>query len=147
MRRSTIAAAVGLALMSVLAACTGAGEPTRSGSHAAASLVPSSSAGPEVSADRGQQLATSVGCAACHSADGTIGVAPTWQGLYGRERPLSGGSSVLADESYLRESIIDPNAKVADGFTPGIMPQDFGERLDDDEIASIIEYIKALGDS
>jgi len=107
---------------------------------AAAALL----ADPDAAHERGEALAKQLGCAACHSPDGATSVGPTWQGLFGRTRPLADGSEVTADEAYIRESIVDPNAKVAEGFSPGIMPQDFGERLSDDEIRSLIEYIKTL---
>lgn len=98
----------------------------------------------EISPEIGAQLAQQMGCAACHSPTGGSSVGPTWQGLFGKERPLADGSTVVADETYLRESIVSPNAKIAEGFGAGIMPQNFGDRLSDAEITSIIEYIKTL---
>ena len=97
-----------------------------------------------VTPELGAQLARQMGCAACHSIDGNPSVGPTWQGLFGSERPLSDGSTVTADEAYIRESIMEPNAKVAEGFQAAIMPQDFGDRLSDPEIQAVIEYIKTL---
>jgi mono/diheme cytochrome c family protein len=98
----------------------------------------------EVSADVGAERARQMGCLACHTTDGNPSVGPTWMGLFGSERTFADGSTARADEPYIRESILDPNAKVVQGFTPGIMPQNFRERLNDPEIASIIEYIKTL---
>jgi mono/diheme cytochrome c family protein len=92
----------------------------------------------------GQSLAAQNGCAACHSTDGSPGIGPTWLGLFGEERLLEDGSSVLADEDYLRESIVNPNAAIAQGFVPNVMPQDFGERLSDEAIVALIEYIKTV---
>jgi cytochrome c oxidase subunit 2 len=57
---------------------------------------------------------------------------------------LSGGGSATADDAYIRESIVSPNAKVANGFQPNVMPQDFGTKLTADEITALIEYIKSL---
>ena len=88
----------------------------------------------------GQQLVASKGCLGCHSTDGSALVGPTWKGLYGSTRPLADGSSVTADEAYLEESILNPTAKVAEGFPP-IMPP---ISVTDDELQDIIAYIKSL---
>ena len=52
---------------------------------------------------------------------------PTWQGIYGRIEPLDDGTSVIADDEYLRNSIINPNEQIVEGFLPNVMPQNFGE--------------------
>ena len=95
-------------------------------------------------ADRGKKLAAENGCAACHSADGTQVVGPTWKGLYNSDVTLADGKTVKADEAYLKESIINTNAKIVKGFLPSIMPQNFREKLSDDQINDIIEHIKSL---
>ncbi|MFQ5523798.1 MAG: c-type cytochrome [Acidimicrobiia bacterium] len=92
----------------------------------------------------GKSLAARNGCTACHSPDGAALVGPTWKGLFGKEETLGDGSTVLVDEAYLRESIVDPNAKIVQGYAPNIMPQDFGTRLSDEEIDALIAYIKTL---
>jgi cytochrome c oxidase subunit 2 len=92
----------------------------------------------------GQQIAARSGCTACHSINGSDLVGPTWQGLAGHSVTLANGSTVTADDAYLEESIVSPNAKVVEGFEPGIMPQDFGTRLTPEEIQSLIAYIKTL---
>lgn len=95
-------------------------------------------------AECGQRWAATYGCTVCHSINGDTGVGPTWLGLFGHEVPLADGSTVIADEAYLHESIVDPNAKIVAGFQPGIMPQDFGERLTEDQIRQIIAFIMSL---
>jgi cytochrome c oxidase subunit 2 len=95
-------------------------------------------------AERGKKWATENGCVACHSADGTQVVGPTWKGLYGSDVALADGATVKADDAYLKESILNPNAKIVKGFQPNIMPQNFREKLSDDQINDIIEYIKSL---
>lgn len=92
----------------------------------------------------GKALATAQGCVACHSTGGTSGVGPTWKGLAGKTDTLADGSTAVADDAYLKESILSPNAKVVKGFAPSLMPQNFREKLTDDQIVQIIEYIKAL---
>lgn len=95
-------------------------------------------------AARGETLASGTGCLACHTIDGTLGSGPTWKGIAGASRPLQSGESVIADEAYLTESIIDPAAKVVAGFD-AIMPPDYGESLSDADVADLVEYIQSLG--
>jgi cytochrome c oxidase subunit 2 len=70
---------------------------------------------------QGQQLAQQFGCIACHTTTGQAGAGPTWKGLSGSQRQLANGPAVVADEAYIRESILQPDAKIAQGFAPGIM--------------------------
>lgn len=94
-------------------------------------------------AELGAKIAETQGCQGCHSLDGSPSAGPTWKGLFGREETLADGSTVVVDEDYLRESILDPHAKIVEGFQP-IMPTDYGEKLSDEEITAIIEFIKTL---
>ncbi|HIE22574.1 MAG TPA: cytochrome c [Acidimicrobiia bacterium] len=94
-------------------------------------------------AARGEALATQLGCLACHSTDGTPGVGPTWKGLAGSSRPLASGESVVADDAYLLNSIVEPAEQVVAGFDP-IMPPDYGETLSEQEISDLVEYIRSL---
>jgi cytochrome c oxidase subunit 2 len=80
----------------------------------------------------------------CHSTGGADGIGPTWKGLFGSQTTLANGSTVTADEAYIRESIVQPNAKVVEGFQPNIMPQTFGNSLTDEQITGLIEYIKTI---
>jgi cytochrome c oxidase subunit 2 len=93
-------------------------------------------------ADAGKRLYGSRGCAQCHSIDGKAGTGPSFKGIFGTQQPLTIGSSVLCDENYIRESILEPQAKVVAGFNP-VMPTYQG-RLSDREIVALIEYIKTL---
>lgn len=93
-------------------------------------------------AEAGAKLYGARGCAQCHSVDGRSGIGPTFKGLFGHPVPLAGGGRVTADEDYVRESILDPQAKVVAGFEP-VMPTYRG-RLKDQEITAIIEYLKTL---
>lgn len=91
--------------------------------------------------ERGQRLFAAK-CAACHTVDGVRSVGPPMDGLYGTEETLDNGEKVLVDDNYLRESMLDPNAKVVATY-PAAMTS-FAGQLDDDEINAIIEYIKSL---
>jgi mono/diheme cytochrome c family protein len=93
---------------------------------------------------QGQALAARFGCAACHSADGSPKVGPTWKGLFGSEENLTDGSTAIVDAAFVIESILDPDAKITQGFTANIMPKDFGEKLSDSDIDAIIAYLKSL---
>ena len=108
---------------------------------AAADSDPDAPADP---AKMGQEIATQYGCVACHTVDGKAGVGPSWQGLSGHEVELASGETVTADDDYLRESILSPNAQVVKGFQPNIMPQTFGTQLSPEQIDSVIAYINSL---
>ncbi len=92
--------------------------------------------------EAGARLYLSRGCASCHTADGSAGTGPTFKALFGHDQKLSDGSTVKVDENYIRESIIEPQVKVAAGFEP-VMPTYKG-RIKDKEITVLIEYIKSL---
>jgi len=81
-------------------------------------------------------------CKSCHSLDGTRVVGPTWKGLYGAKREFADGSSVDADENYLKESILNPAAKIVKGYPPAMPP--YAGQLSDDEITQLIEYMKVV---
>jgi cytochrome c oxidase subunit 2 len=93
-------------------------------------------------AQAGERLYRTRGCAQCHTVNGAAGTGPTFLNLFGHQVPLEGGKAVVADEDYVRESIMDPQAKVVAGFQP-VMPT-FKGRLTDQEITAIIEYLKTV---
>jgi cytochrome c oxidase subunit 2 len=95
-------------------------------------------------AERGAAVVAEQGCGSCHSLDGSEPVGPTWLGLFGSERLLEDGSTVLADELYLRNSILKPAEQGAANF-PLIMPVYEGV-LTDEDVDAIIEYIKTLSE-
>jgi len=92
-------------------------------------------------AENGRRIANLKGCASCHAADGSGGVGPAFVGLYGSDVTLSDGSTVLADDEYLRRSITDPAAEQVEGYTL-IMPV---ANLSDDDIEAVLVYIRELG--
>jgi cytochrome c oxidase subunit II len=93
----------------------------------------------------GAKLYQNRGCASCHSINGEKRTGPTFQALYGSEHPLVSGETVKVDENYVRESILEPKAKVVAGYSP-VMPS-FKGQLSDDDIESIIAYLKSLNPS
>ncbi len=92
----------------------------------------------------GERLTRIKGCNACHSTDGSVLVGPSYQGLFGKTvTVVTNGEKrqVVADEAYIRRSILEPTADIADGFEPLMPPQ---EGITEEEIKSIIEYLKTL---
>lgn len=109
--------------------------------------------------ERGEQFYIELGCRGCHSLDGSIGAGPTWQGIYLRQETLTDGTTVTVDEEYIRNSILNPDAQIVQGFNPGVMSaQNYDTRIPDleaqisasegadlDVIADLIAYMKTLG--
>ena len=99
----------------------------------------------ETSASQGAKLLDDKGCLACHTTDGTQGVGPGFKGLFSTKvTVLTGGKEreVIADESYLKNSMLRPGADIVKGFG-NIMPSQKGN-LSEEEINEIITYIKSL---
>lgn len=89
----------------------------------------------------GQKMFQEFGCTTCHRFD-TQGRGPNLVGVYGRPVLLSDGTIVTADDAYIRESIVNPGAKVVAGFQP-IMPS-FQGVMTEDQLLSLVAYIKSL---
>lgn len=92
----------------------------------------------------GERIAREKGCLACHSLDGSRGAGPTFKGIYQRQTTVlvNGQKQVItADDAYLRESIIMPNARIVEGFQP-IMPKI--SDLKESEVDALIEFIKGV---
>ncbi len=83
------------------------------------------------------------GCASCHTLDGTANVGPSFKGVFGRHRELEGGKKITVDENYIRQSILEPQAKIVLGYADrAVMPMYKG-RLSDREIGAIISFMKS----
>ena len=125
-RAGLVAASIAIASVSALVAC-GKDEPSVN-----LNLSPAG--------QRGDALATDRGCKGCHGGSGEGGVGPKWVGLYESEVTLSDGSTVIADDDYLRTAIGDPTAQTVKGATM-TMPR---VELTDKEIDDLVAYIKDL---
>jgi cytochrome c oxidase subunit 2 len=100
------------------------------------------SGGPTVSVvASGEKLVQDLGCVTCHKQDPS-GRGPTLHGLFGKKVELETGETVVADENYLRESILNPQAKLVSGHQP-IMPTYQG-LITEEGLLQIIAYIKSL---
>lgn len=119
MRGTTARAALLMAMLMVPAAC-GDGEST--------------------DGLEGSELFVEIGCQACHGETNTD-LAPTLHGVWGSEVELEDGSTVVADEEYVRRSITEPGADIVAGFDAR-MPT-FG--LSESEIDRLVEYVRSLG--
>ncbi len=93
-------------------------------------------------ASAGEKSFQQYGCSMCHRAD-IAGRGPNLIGLFGRPVLLDDGRTVTADESYVRESILNPGVKIVSGFK-NIMPT-FQGQLSEEEVIGLVAYIKALG--
>ncbi len=92
---------------------------------------------------QGKALFTRYGCSGCHQAEGGAVVrAPSLNGLYGSPVPLADHSVVVADDLYIRDSILQPDKQVAAGYA-NIMPS-FAGRISEEDLVTIIAYVKSL---
>ncbi|HVN15030.1 MAG TPA: cytochrome c oxidase subunit II [Anaerolineales bacterium] len=93
--------------------------------------------------DAGKALVNKFGCLACHTVDGTPKIGPTWFGLYGSKVELSDGTTITANDAYIKQSILQPASQVVKGFSPmSFNAQALG--VTDQQISNIIDYIKTL---
>jgi cytochrome c oxidase subunit II len=92
-------------------------------------------------ASNGQEIFQQMGCATCHRSD-TQGRGPNLVGIFGKPVLLDDGRTVLADENYIRESILNPGAKIVAGFKP-IMPS-FQGQVSEESLGALVAYIKSL---
>lgn len=90
---------------------------------------------------RGEALYRKHLCFACHSTDGTATAGPSFAGLFGTKQKLTGGGEAVADEAYLRESILAPGAKVVEGFLP-TMPA-YAGKLSAEEVEALLAFIRS----
>ena len=87
----------------------------------------------------GAELYQKLACITCHGT----GRAPAFNGIYGKPVKLTTGQTVTVDDAYIRESIIEPSAKIVDGYNP-IMPT-FKGQVSEEELLQLIAFIKSLG--
>ena len=91
----------------------------------------------------GRKLSNSKGCMVCHAVDGVKQQpCPNWKGLFGAERSLLSGETVVADEAYLANSIVNSWDQVVQGYGKTMPPYNFPEQ----ELAALVAYLKSLGE-
>lgn len=91
-------------------------------------------------AQRGQQVSTEYGCVACHTVDGSRGVGPSWLGMWGRTETLTDGSTVVVDQDYFVDSILNPGRELVAGY-PNVMLRPF---LSEEEVSDLIAFARSL---
>lgn len=143
-RRSTFArlvvgASMTLTLAAGAAACGSSGDASSAPVDTTRST--GSVAGP--SAQNGEQLARSNGCAGCHGRNFEGGAGPSWTGLAGSEVVLVDGTTLIADDAYLTRAIADPAADLIEGYNLKMPPNSLSAA----EVADIVAYIKTLADA
>jgi cytochrome c oxidase subunit 2 len=95
----------------------------------------------ETPAEEGRNLFVQFDCESCHGT-GSRQRCPPLGNIYGKQEQLANGQSVLVDEAYIRESILDPKAKIVRGFDP-VMPS-FRGQVTEEQILALIAYVKSL---
>ncbi len=93
--------------------------------------------------ESGKRLYAQYRCGSCHKTLPEIGTCPPLEGIYNQRVPLADGTTVIADEAYLRESIVRPQAKIVAGYGKEPMPP-FEGVLTEEGILDLIAYIKSL---
>jgi len=92
-------------------------------------------------ASAGEKLFQDLACITCHTGEADAR-GPNLRGLFGRSVALEGGGTIVADETYIRESVLDPRAKIVAGFQP-IMPTYQG-LVTEEQLVSLVAYLKSL---
>jgi cytochrome c553 len=116
--------ALAVLLAAALAGCGGGGEGEEGGG---ATPTPTEAAGP------GLQVWNAQGCGSCHTLAAANATGQTGPNL---DEALKGRSS-----AFIRKSIVDPNAEIAQGFSADVMPKDFVQKLSDDELQQLVDFI------
>jgi cytochrome c oxidase subunit 2 len=90
---------------------------------------------------KGEKLFTDFGCITCHKSDGS-GRGPNLEGLYGKQQQLTTGERVLADENYIRQSVLNPGSQIVAGYQP-VMPS-FQGQISEEQLIQMLAYLKSL---
>jgi cytochrome c2 len=143
MRKYSLIAGLVFVLAMVLAACGGGGDTaSESGGGDAASVTGNPARGEKLYAQTTIGSAGAPGCVTCHSLEADVVlVGPSHAGVGTRAGAYVAGMSA---EEYLRESVVEPDAHVVDGYTPGMMYQNYAEELNVQEIADLVVYLQTL---
>lgn len=100
----------------------------------------------ENSKSKGEELFSQHGCVGCHSMDGSILVGPSLKDIYNKKEIVTTNSKkreIIVNDEYLKNSILNPNKDIVEGFSPHIMPE-FKGVLSDEEVKELIKYIKGI---
>ena len=129
-----------LILAMLMVACGGSDDSAEPVSEAPPAAVGDAAAGEALYAQT--VIGTTAGCATCHSLEeGVQIVGPSHAGVGARAGEYVAGQSA---ETYLRTSILEPNAHLVDGFTEGVMPQTYADELSDTQVDDLVAYLLTL---
>lgn len=128
-----------------LAACGNQSAPATNGAGETATKPAETkpAAATDSEAAKGKLVFLQAGCNACHMNSAVGNQYPDLRGLYGSEVKLKDGTTVIADEAYLRESIVNPNKQIVAGYPPTMPPYGY---LKEEQLNQLIAYIKSLKD-
>ena len=128
-----------------LAACGNQSAPATNGAGETATKPAETkpAAATDSEAAKGKLVFLQTGCNACHMNSAVGNQYPDLRGLYGAEVKLKDGKTTIADEAYLRESIVNPNKQIVAGYPPTMPPYGY---LKEEQINQLIAYIKSLKD-
>lgn len=115
---------------------------TQVAAPAAAETAPAADNPNATPAEKGKKIYETKLCVTCHSLDGSKVVGPSFKGIYGRETKFADGSNAKVDDAYIKQSILEPAAKVVEGFPPA-MPS-FQGQLSDEDVKNVTEYLKTV---
>lgn len=138
-----------IAITALLAACSNQSAPTSNSavetkpSEPAKETTSASATATDPEAAKGKLVFMQTGCNACHMSPAVGKDYPDLRGLYGSQVKLKDGSTVVADEGYLRESIVNPNKQIVAGYPPSMPPYNY---LKEEQVNQLIAYIKSLKD-
>jgi cytochrome c oxidase subunit 2 len=93
-------------------------------------------------AQAGRKLFETMGCTNCHKDDNS-GRGPSLVGVYGSQQKMNNGQMVLADDTYVRESVLNPQAKIVAGYP--LLMSTYQGLLTEEQIAQLIAYLKSIG--
>lgn len=143
MNRKVLLTVLVLALALLLAACGGGGaEPAAPAEGGGATAVGDAARGEELYQQVTIGSASAPGCVTCHSMEpDVVLVGPSHNGLANRAGDYVEG---MTAEEYLRESILEPDAHIVDGFTPGVMYQNYAGELQARDINDLVAYLLTL---
>jgi cytochrome c2 len=121
----------------------GAAVPSAQAANAAQPAVAAAAVASSDPVAHGAKLVKDYGCTACHATDASRTIGPGWGGVHGSQVPLADGSTVLADDAYLAESIRDPGARIVRGYPAGTMPS-YDALLKDGDLEAMVAYLSSL---
>lgn len=146
---TVVAAGVVLVVLVIAAACD-SGSPGATGTTATTTGIrTSASSSSQSEVEKGKQLFTQFTCSTCHNTATTQPlVGPSMKGLYGAPVKLDNGMTITADDAYIRESILKPDAKTVEGFPKGLMSASISDEenkiQEDGNLDALVAYIESL---